>query len=102
MPRPGERPPRRAAERAPSDGETEKLDGEDGRRTACAAFDDRLPLWRGFGPNAPSLKKVSFDPAFLMDRRAERLQRPKHGSTGPTTDNRTQGNMNKNRILLPM
>lgn len=100
MPRPGERPPRRAAERAarraPSHGETERLDREDGQRTAGAAFDDRPPLWRRFGPKAPILKKVSFDPAFLMDRRAGRLQRPKHGSTGPTTDNRTQGNMNKN------
>ena len=37
---------------------------------AGAAFDDLPPVWRVIGPNAPILKKVSFDPAFLTDRRA--------------------------------
>ena len=37
---------------------------------AGAALDDLPPVWRVIGPKAPILKKVSFDPAFLTDRRA--------------------------------
>lgn len=37
---------------------------------AGAAFDDLPPVWRAIGPKAPILKTVSFDPAFLIDRRA--------------------------------
>ena len=37
---------------------------------AGEALDRLPPVWRVIDPKAPILKKVSFDPAFLMDRRA--------------------------------
>ena len=37
---------------------------------AGAAADDLTPVWRVIGPKAPVLKKLTFDPDFLMDRRA--------------------------------